>query len=169
MNYAMTHDIGSWLTAVNAFNPRVVTGTTATDNVEINGNAVDRELVQPGYSLQHSAKLCIPYNYAFPAAATLVLTAHVQHSSVSTAGWADTADKSGSTAISVTVGSTGSTAAQTGTGVLSGNYDLSGLKRYIRMQVTPNWSALTTATEDVDLAGVFVMAGYDAVPASTSA
>jgi len=161
-------DIGSYLSMVNALNAQVVTGTTATDNTEINGFAVDRELVQAGRPVMLSAKLGVQYDYAFPATATLTLTGHVQHSSVSTAGWADLAFKNGSTSVAVTVGSTASTATQTGTGVLTGNVDLSGAKRYIRMQITPNWSTLTTLTEDVDLGAMFVLGGYDTLPASTA-
>ena len=166
----MQRDIGAYIQIINAFNPRTVTNTTAGDNVELTStDLVDREIVSPGKSLQLSGKVGIPYNYNLAAANTLTITANVQHSSGTTTTFTDFADKDSSTSFSVTVGTTTSTAAQTGSGVLKTDLDLGGAKRYLRLQITPNFAAQSTAgTSDVDLGGVVVLGGYDNNPASTS-
>lgn len=169
MNIALMRDIGAHLATVAAYNPIVLNaGTTAEDNAEINGFSVDRELVNPSKSLQLSCQSVVQYSYSLAAAATIALKFNLQDSASSGGTYADYDDIKGSTVQSKTVGSTGSTASQSGNGVLRGNFDLSGAKRFVRMQVTATFTGTSTGSDDLDVGGVMVLGGYDTVPASTS-
>ncbi len=158
-NKAFQHDVGAYITSRAALNPEVV--TTTGDGSERNGTAIDRNALN---SVALSAIVTIPYYGALAAAKTVTIKSNVQHSSVSSAGWADYNDKDNSTANTVTAGSTATTAAQTPSGVLEYDVDLAAAKRYVRVQVTPTLSA--TATDTVDIAGVIVFGGGGVLPIS---
>ena len=162
---AFQKDVGAFLKVLNAVNPAEVTAaSTAEDNVEVNGVTVDRISDIAGTYL--SAKVAIPYSYALSATETGTIKVTLQHSSLSSAGWADFNDKDGSTANTATFGTTGSTAAQTGNGQLAIDVDLNSKKRYVRIQVLPNLSETGTGADDtVDYGGVWVFAGADTLPA----
>lgn len=142
--------------------------TAAEDNVEQNGLTVDRELVRPGYPLQQSCQVAINYGYSLAAAETCVLTWNLQHSSAASS-WTDFDDEDGTTGQTKTIGSTSSTAAQTGNGTARANFNLSGAKRYVRSQYKANFlDGTTAAQDDLDVSSMIVFGGYDTVPASTA-
>jgi hypothetical protein len=163
---AMQKDIGSRILTVGCINPIVLNSSVGSeDNTEQNGFAVDRELLNPGQPLALSGQAALVYSYSLAAAKTVALTWNLQHSSAASV-WADFNDINGSTGQSKTIGTTSSTASQTGNGTSRANFDFSGAKRYLRMQYKMNFSA--TATDDADVGGVIVFGGYDTVPASTA-
>lgn len=163
---AMQKDIGSRILTVGCLNPIVLNSSVGSeDNTEQNGFTVDRELLNPGQPLALSGQAALIYSYALATAKTCAVTMNLQHSSAASS-WTDFNDINGSTGQSRTLGTTASTAAQTGNGTLRANFDFSGAKRYLRMQYKFNFSA--TATDDADVGGVIVLGGYDTVPASTA-
>lgn len=166
MSLAMQKDIGSFIRTVGCLNPIVLNSSVGSeDNTEQNGLSIDRELVLPGQPLQLSAQAALFYSYSLTTAKTAAITWNLQHSSAASS-WTDFNDIEGTTGQSATIGSTGSTATQTGNGTLRANFSLGAAKRYVRMQYKFNFSA--TATDDADVGGVLVFGGYDTTPASTA-
>lgn len=164
-SFSHNHDIGARLKGFNALNAVVVTAGTTADGNQYDGAAYDR--LSPGGTdndLFLSAKAIVQYDAAGVGSTdTVTIAMQWQHSSLSSAGWADITDNlhDESTAVSVTL--TGTTAVSTFTGVLEADLDLSLAKRYVRIQVTPTLSA--TATDTVDIGGVLVLGGGDQDPA----
>jgi hypothetical protein len=133
-----THDIGSQLRPVNGgiVNYALTTGSTANNDVEKSGTAINR-IGANGNNVYRSAVVSIPYKITVIAAKQCTLGMNLQHSSLSSAGWADYDSKAGTTAKTVTV--TGTSVAVTGTNVLTENYDLGNAKKYIRVQAVINY------------------------------
>ena len=165
MSVAMQRDVGAYILAVGASNPIVLNSSVGGDEAEINGFSIDRELVTPGQSLQLSCQAAVQYSYSLAAAKVVVLHYNMQHSSAASS-WLDYADKDGSTRTERTVGTTASTGAQTGNGTLRSNFDLSGAKRYVRLQIEADFTG--AATDDMDIGSMIVFGGYDTTPASTA-
>lgn len=162
-NLAHMRDLGAQLSVKMVLTPRVIDGgTTTEDGVEVSSTAIDR-LADTQHPYQ-SMVVAVPYSFTAIATNTGSITSNVQHSDNSSAGWEDFDDKDGSTANSVTLGSTASTAAQTTDSVLKYDVDLSSAKRYVRVQVTPSLSGTSTETDDLDIAGVVVLGGGNVMP-----
>ena len=158
---AFMHDVGAFLTVSNVFNPRIVTAGTTVEN-EQTGDVIDRGL-GAGSNLALSAKIAVPYNYTLAAAKTATLSFKLQDSATTAStDFSDYADKDGTTSNSVATAAT--TASQTPSGILSGDFDLSSAKRYLRVKVTPTLSA--TVTDTADIAAVMVFGGSGALPGS---
>lgn len=159
-NKAFQHDIGSLLAVEEALNPQTI-GTTA-DASEKTGTIIDR---QSPNNLRFSCKAALSYYASLAAGNTVTLKMNLQHSdTTASSDFADYDDKDGSTANSVTAGTTGSTAAQTPSGVLTADFDLGMAKRYIRLQATPTLSGGSTESDDVDIAGVVIFGGGEVLP-----
>src|SRR3990167_932521 len=164
INGAKQRDIDSHLTAVGAYNPIVLNSSVGGDEAEINGFAIDRNTIRSsGYPLQDALQAAVQYSYSLAAAKTCTLGFNLQHSTASSAGWADYDDKAGSTRQSVVIGTTASTGAQTGNGTLRGNFDLTAAERYVRMQIEADFTA--AATDDLDVGAMLV---FDGLAASTA-
>ena len=169
MSMSLQKDIGAYILTLGAVNPIVLNvNSTTEDNVEQNGFAVDRELIAPGKPLQLSAQAALFCSYALAAAKTVAVTWNLQDAVSSTGPWTDFDDSDGTTGQAVTYGTTSSTAAQTGNRTSRAKFNLSGAKRYLRMQYKLNFSATSTGTDDADVGGVLVFGGYDTVPSSTA-
>ena len=173
MNISFQKDAGAYVELVNGLNTQTKANTTAVDNVAITGKTVDRKVGAASSAAnslwQGSGKVGVQYDYSLASTVTLTLTGVLQHTSNSTGTWATLTDKDGSSNFSVTVGTTGSTATQTGGSVLHTDLDLAKAKRYVRVKITPNWSATSTAGgSDVDLGAQWALAGYNVLPGSTS-
>ncbi|KKN90101.1 hypothetical protein LCGC14_0232140 [marine sediment metagenome] len=160
-NKSFQQDVGAYLHGVNALNPAVVTATTVAAGTELDG--VDINRLSDPVNLTVSAKVIIPYSYSLAAAETATLKSNAQDGA-STTAYTDYDDKDGSTANSVTVGSTATTAAQTGNGVLEYDLDLAAARQYVRIQLTPTFSATSADTNDVG--GVMVFGGGTVLPAA---
>lgn len=156
------HDIGSQITVKRAAaNTSVTAGSSTTDNVEVNGVYIDRL----SNEVFLSGKVAISVSSSLGAGNTISVTSNVQHSSVSSSGWADYAyAQQGSTTVaySETFGSTSSTAGQSISDVAEYDVDLGAAKRYIRVQFTPNMSA--SSAETATLAAMMVLGGGDFRP-----
>jgi hypothetical protein len=159
VNVAFQRDVGAYLKASNALNP--ATFTTTNDDAEQTGTNIDREAFSNHPAL--SCKVIIPYNASLAATETLTVVSNFQHSSASSAGWADFDDKDGSTQNSV-VTTTGTTAATTPAAVLTYDVDLSSAKRWVRIQITPTLSAASADT--CGIAGTIVFGGENTLPAA---
>jgi len=162
-NLAFMRDAGAYLNSKMAITPRVIDGgTTTEDGVEISSTAIDRLA-----DVQHpflSGKVVIPYSFTAIATNTGSILSNVQHAISSTGPWADYDDKNETTGQSVTLGSTASTAAQTTNSVLEYDMDFSSARQFIRVQVTPSLTGTSTETDDLDIAGVVVLAGGNVIP-----
>lgn len=163
MNPFMQRDIGALITGKAALQFYTANAnSTAEQGVEVNGVAIDRNAFN---DLMLSAKVMVPVNYSLATAAKVTLVSHFQTADSSTGTWADMELNDGTTAASKVVGSTGSTAAQTGDDLMEYAVDLSGAKRYVRIQVTPTFAPSSTTTDDADIGGVLVFGGADQPPA----
>ncbi len=160
MGVAMQRDIGAYLVVKEAVNPQVVTAGGGADGVEINGTAIDRLAIR--YPTL-SCKVAIPYYVAGVGSTdTVTVVSNLQHSSLSTAGWADLPNRDGTTISSVVF--SGTTAASTGTGTLAYDLEIGGAKRYVRVNVTATLSA--AGVDTADIAGIVAFGGQDTLPAA---
>lgn len=149
VNFADVHDAGARIVTKNALNPQTVTAGSTADGTEQNGASIDRLTVGNNQTFR-SLKVSLPYNASYSTGTTGQIDFNLQHSSATSAGWADYDDIDGSTANSVTL-TTGAS------GVAEADFDLGGAKQYVRVQVTVTHG--TTASDDVDIGGVAVLAG----------
>lgn len=154
VNFADVHDAGARIETKNGLTPQTIEAGGGNDNSEQNGIAIDRFAPD---DIFRSLKVSIPYSVNIATTGeNCVLSFNLQHSSVSSAGWSDYDDKDGSTSNSVTL-----TTGSANDGVLQADFDLGGAKRWVRAQVTANFSNDTTGTDDIDLGVVHVLAGGD--------
>lgn len=135
---------------VKSFGCGAATATAAGtgDNTAVTGASIDRT----GYS---SGVLAIGYRTTLASTKTLSLAAELQESADGTT-W-DTAEA----LQAATVQETG--AATNKAGVKEFDIDLTGRKKFIRFNFTPDLSA--TAADTVDVAAIFVAGGADIKPA----
>lgn len=146
-----TKDIGSHLKAViSHVNGPIVAGG-AGDGVEVNGATIDRK----GFD---SALLLVPHEANLSGSDTLTVAVQLQHG--------DESDASDMADLGTTYNITSATLSADGEGLLAVDIDLSGVKRYVRAQVTPTLSA--GATDTAEVSSVFVLGGADELPASES-
>ena len=164
--FSQNHDVGARVKGFNAFNPIVVTATSARAT-ESNGHIYDRFPISgTNNDLFLSAKAILGYDMVVTSStATSVVAMQFQHSltTVSSA-FVDFADIAGSTNATFTLGPTTVSADRTRSAVLEANLDLSQRNRYVRVQVTHNMSA--SATDTVDLSCILAFGGGDEDPAS---
>lgn len=143
----------------------ITAGATA-DNDEVTGAAVDRLLAVGGKGLAMSCKLVIPWSAILTSTKTLSLAANLQHSSTSTGTYADLTDRNGDdVAFASEVVATGTTDTSAFNGVRELSVDLSGAKRYIRAQITPDISTATTDTAFI--ASTIILGGATENPVDT--
>jgi len=164
-------DIGARIVTKNAFNPVTLnSSSTAENNVEQTGVTIDRKSTTPGTQLFLSGKVSIPVSYSLGATRTVTFTSNIEHSSASSAGWADATDKDGNATVTKVFGTTSSTAAQTGNDVVEYDVDLGKLKQYVRVMLKANFSQSTTASgsDDADVGGVLILGGSDVTPSALS-
>ena len=159
-NLATMRDIGAYLRGKYPFDPVVITAGAGSDGAQVDGDAIDRRA-----DVQHpvlSAKVLISSRLVAVATETGTILANAQHAINSSGPWTDYDDKDESTGQSFTLGTTGSTASQDINTVSSFDLDLSGARRWIRIQVTPSLN--TTATDTLAYAGVVVMGPGNVIP-----
>lgn len=143
-------DIGSFIKAAACGGGRLVAGGTG-DATAVTGATIDRL----GYG---SAKVVLVSRAVLAQAATLALAVEYQESS-NGSDW-DTAVALQASTTVATGGSGGSTELD----ITTFDIDLSGKKRYIRVNYTPNLSAANTDTAEATCA--LVMGGADTLPAT---
>lgn len=122
---------------------KTLTAGGAGDNTEVNGAVVDRKHPTGG-GLAMSSKLLIPFTATLGAGETLKFGIQMQSGDL--ADGSDMADYGDP--IAATVVATGESGGSTETGVVEVDVDLSGAKRYVRPQPTPDLSAANTDTAE---------------------
>ena len=151
-NPAMQRDIGSALIG-RACGAAAATAGGSGDATEVDGKWIDRQ----GYS---SAKLIIGVRAVLGATETVTLAANLQDASDSSGtGAADYGS-----AVAATTAATGGGGGTTEFGQIELDFDLSGAKRYIRPQFTPNLSRANTDTAIVS--ATLILGGADKLPAA---
>ena len=146
----LQRDVGSYLThKVGLGSVTLTAGSTATDAVAQTGTGVDRLLPRYG-----SAVLSTIVTYSLAAGKTVAITRAINDSPDGS-----TYTTYGTPPTDVVVGSTSSTAAQTGSTVIMDKVDLSGANEYIRCAVTGNLSA--TATDTAVVTSLWTFSGND--------
>lgn len=145
-------DIGSHLNAVIAHSGGVIVAGGGADGAEVNGDLIDTQ----GFD---SGVLLIAYEAALASSKTLTVAVQLQHGDDSDAG--DIEDL----AATYDVTSRVLTEAETATkGVLAIDIDVSRIKRYFRVQVTPTLSA--SGTDTAEVTSVLVLGGASDLPAA---
>lgn len=161
----LQRDIGAYIVAKNAFNPNTLNcNSTAENNVWQNGVSINRALTTPDTTVYLSGKICIPLSYSIAAARSALAKVQLQDSAAGST-WAVVTDKDGSTAASLTLGSSSSTAAQTGNVILTTDVNLAKCRQYVRVRVKVDFMG-TTNSDDADTAGVLIMGGPTRTPAA---
>lgn len=166
MNLSMKRDMGAYLKGFNALNPVTVTAGTTADGNQYDGHIYDRR--SPGGTnsdLYESMKVIVPYDASIATTGnTATFSVQVQHStSTASTAFSDYSDIDGTTANTKTETHTTVAGTSVPSGVVEGDFDLSGANRYVRIQVTATLAA--TATDTVDMGGIMVMGGSDFPPA----
>lgn len=144
-------DIGSHLKTVISHVNGPIVAAGAGDAVEVNGATIDRK----GFN---SCVCLLPHEAALTASQTLTVAVQLQHG--------DESDASDMADLGAAYDVTSATLSASGEGLLSFNLDLSGVKRYFRLQVTPDLSHSSTDTAEVS--SVVVLGGAEDLPAAES-
>jgi hypothetical protein len=146
-------NIGATLAAAFGGASRAV-AAGAGDATEVVGEIIDLEAI----GNPESAVLLIPYSATLTEAKTLTLGCDIDHGADSALG--DAAQfNAGVTAAVVATGGTGGS---TEVGVMEVNVNLTGAKRYVRAQYTPD---LSHTSADIFTAGcVWVFGGFKELP-----
>jgi hypothetical protein len=151
-NPALQRDSGSEILAKPCGAGAATAGGTG-DNTEVDGVWIDRL----GYL---SAKLIVGVRAVLGQGETVTLAANLQ----------DAADSAGTgaadygAALAATTAATGGSGGSTEHGRIVADFDLSGARRYVRAQFTPN---LSRANTDTAIAyAVLMLGGADKLPAA---
>lgn len=157
MSVAQVKNVGKYLRAYdanaseNSGAPSLVTAAGTGDNTKRNGQTIDR---YNGVALARSAQIITHVLAALGASETVTLAHEVQYS-------AD--GSSWDTAVVIEAATQyGASGAGNKRAVAQFDLDLSGQKRYFRINVTPNLSA--SATDTCTFATVATLGGYDVLP-----
>jgi hypothetical protein len=113
-----------------------------------------------------SGVLAVNLNATAKAHGTAKVVVKVQHSSISTGTFTDFAFDDKTTSATVKVGTTASTATQTGVNAI-GSYPLTltGAKKYVRVSLTPTVTVgSSTVTAVAQTSAVFVFGGANVYP-----
>lgn len=168
MSYAQQHDIGAFLAVKNsALSRYIATGTAAGTASTENGATVDRLALN---HLGNSCKVAIPYratNGVNGSTSTWTVAWHLQHTSHSSAGWANTTDADGNSTHTVT--HTGSSLATTSRGAATADWKLSLLKRYVRVHIKITQGGSSTSVDTLIVGGNIIVGGQEQLPAGTTA
>ena len=154
MSVALSRDIGAYLTGRFGGHADVL-ANGAGDATEVTSGYIDRQ----GYE---SCKVFIAYTATLANGESLAIAANLQ----------DAGDSSGTgvadygTVLASTVQVT-SSGGGVETGVVELDFDLTGAKRYIRLQFTPDLSA--SGVDVADVTGIVVLGGAEKQPSSVSA
>jgi len=160
----LQRDIGAYLLCKNALNPVTLNeSSTAENGIWQNGVSVNRANTTPDTTLYLSGKIAVPISYSLAAAETATAKVQLQDSAAGST-WAVVTDKDGSTAASLILGSTASTAAQTGNVILATDVNLAKCRQYVRIRLKVTFTG--TSTNDADVGGVLIMGGPDHTPAA---
>jgi len=161
-NVAFQRDVGAYLTNTVAALPVGVLAAT-TSLAEVNGPAIDRRANTSHPFL--SCKVAIPWSAtSLTTGDSFTVTANMQDAATTTS-WADYDDKDGTTVQQVVSG-VGTSVVTAYNGVLEFDVDLSSARRYIRLQVTPLFSATTTSADAGAYGGVITFGGANILPAA---
>jgi len=152
---AFLKNAGALITPVAAFPSTPATAGGSGDATEVNGFSVD--LLAYGTRFR-SAKLCIPVAAVLASGATISVAANFQDSA-NDSDWSDYA-----TALAATTLLTGPSGGGAARGVAELEVDITGARRYIRAQATPNMSAAGTDTAVMG-AGMLLLCGPQELPA----
>jgi len=155
-------DVGASLKGVLARIPEVIVAAAGNDNVEIDGPRVDRRQVGGDGDvgrLYLSGKVLIEFSAALDAAETLSIAANLQDS----ADGSVFADLVPAQELALAVVATGGAGGTTEQGVAELDVDLTGARRFIRLQSTADLSR--GATDTVAIGASFALGGADELPA----
>jgi hypothetical protein len=133
---------------VNSGAPIAITAAGTGDATAVTGETLDR-YGTGAQSLADHATVVLPYLAALTAAKTLSLAVEYQ-TSADGSSW--------DTAVALQASTVAATGAGNIDGALQFNVDLSGLKRYFRVNYTPDLS--NTATDTAIVMAVVVFSGY---------
>lgn len=148
-------DVSSLVKCVNGGAPEVLLAGGGQDGTEVDGNDVDRA----GYN---SALLLIPATASLGGGETLTIAVQLQHADDDGTGAADTyADLGAAYAVTSAV-----VLAAAPEGMIALSIDLSGVKQWVRAQVTSSFSAGTLDTAEVST--VWVLGGAEVLPAEAA-
>ena len=152
-------DIGFSLAAATGLANGAATAAGTGDDTEKVGAILDYK------TLNHalSGSILIPWTATLQDTETISLTTKIEHGDA--ANLSDKADYAfGCAEINHGVIGTGETGGTTEVGVVKHDVDLSGIKRYFRIAVTPDLSA--SGTDTAEFAGCLVLGGLDKAPVS---
>jgi hypothetical protein len=149
---SLQHNIGAYLKGAHAL---ANTAQGATNEAEVDGTSLDRDALGTMY---HSAKLVVAVQATLQSGTTVAVAANFQDSA-NDSDWTDYG-----TALASTVVGTGPAGDGEVEAVAELDVDLATADRYIRVQVTPLFSA--TDTDTGLFAGVVVFGGGAVLPAT---
>lgn len=152
---ALLKNAGAWVTPVFGFAAAAVTAGGAGDNTEINGAAIDLNAYGTRF---RSAKLAAPVTATLGSGETVQVLGNFQDSADGT-NWSDYKD-----ALAATTVATGPSGGGARTGVATLEVDITGARRYIRVQATPNLSRAGTDTASFG-PGLVLLCGPQELPA----
>lgn len=153
---AHARNIGGFVKLVNGGGYATATAGGAGDATEVNGASIDRQALA---NTHQSVVVAIPAVATLASGATLTIAANLQDSD-NDSDWTDFGD-----ALAATVVATGPSGGGVRRGVAKLSQNISGARRYLRVQVTPNLSAAGTDTA-IQSEATFVFGGGEELPES---
>jgi hypothetical protein len=146
-------NIGASISARNAAGPAALTAGGAGDNTAVTGVIIDRAAL----GWPKSVVVAIPYTATLAAGATLSIGSVLQ-----TGDAENLSDATTFATVATGVQATGGSGGTTEQGEIEVDLDLSGAKRRVRLNFTPDLSAANTDTARVG--AVLVFGGADRLP-----
>lgn len=159
MSWGMNKDFGAYMKPVRAGAEVDVTAGGSGDATEVNGAWIDTK----GFE---SLEAILSYTATLAATETMTLAANIQDAD--TIAGANAADVSTQylSALSATTVATGDSGGSTETGIYSVGVDLTMLRRFVRIQWTPNLSA--SGTDTAKIGSLYVLGGAKYPPANAN-
>jgi len=141
--------------SANSGAPSLITAAAGLDNVEVDGQTLDR-YIAASVAMADSSVITVAYLAALTATETLSLRIRYQDSA-NGSSW--------NTAVELTAAAVVATGAGGGSnerGALEASLNLRGLERYVRFSITADLSA--SGTDTCTYHAVAAFGGYDQVP-----
>ncbi len=164
---ALQRDIGAYISSRIALGPNTVVSSTLVP--EQDGEKFDRQSFTNESEPPLSAALVFPFNVigGTTAVAGWAISVHLQHSDTTeSTAFADATFKDGTTVFESTISNDTDAADFLADGVLSVNVNLGKLKRFVRCQVTHDYSGTTSSSRTMSIGGVWVTGGSNIIPAA---
>lgn len=166
---ALVKNIGAYVLGEPALAITNVNAGAAGDGGEVDGLDFDR--LSYSNEQQPPASAALMINVALTGGTTVAeswdVTVHVQDGET-TAAYTDVTLKDGTTVFVETLTIQTDAAAYKANRIVQVELNLQKLRRFVRVQIQPDFTGTTTTAKDIDFSATFVTGGSNIIPAAAS-